>query len=539
MAAEHSPELRRSSSYCPSLDGLRAVAILLVIAYHGGALRGGFLGVQLFFVLSGYLITSLLLREHEATGTIRLVRFYERRLLRLAPALCLYVLVAWVVTHWLNPALAEWLRGSWALAALFYVSNLVIAFGGQYPLGIISICWSLALEEQFYLVWPAMLRLLHRARLTRRAVASLLAGLIAACLALRYVLLARRGGDPDLWLRVYFGPDTGAEALIWGCLLALVPGRVGQGLAKIGAATALVGAGALGYMATRVDIADLVARPVLLSLSALLCTVLVFGALARGPLRRALELPVLVWIGQLSYSLYLWHAFSHDLFVEQPRWRRYAFLLSAAAASYYLLERPVQSFARRWGALERPHPWSRRGRSGASASPRSAGWEAAPGLTIGAAGLVLALALGCVRLTGLAVPGLGLAPSVQARERYSDGLALYRAHDTEAAAVAFRQAIRLDPEHADAHIGLGGLALERGATAEAIQHLSRAAALRPQDALVHHEVGVALAMEGRYEDAISEFQASLRLGGAPGLEENLARALIDRDRQDPTGRDPD
>src|SRR5262249_38671964 len=139
-----------SDSYRPALDGLRALAILLVIAYHDRLLVGGFLGGQLFFVLCGYLITSILECEWPSRGSISLARFYARRFLRLAPALGLFVLTAWVVTHALKPGLASGLKGAWALSALFYASNLLIAYGREYPLGLVSISWSLALEEQFY-----------------------------------------------------------------------------------------------------------------------------------------------------------------------------------------------------------------------------------------------------------------------------------------------------------------------------------------------------------------------------------------------------
>jgi peptidoglycan/LPS O-acetylase OafA/YrhL len=542
MASEHLPDTGRRLVYEPSLDGLRAVAILMVVAYHDRLLRGGFLGVQLFFVLSGYLITSLLQREQEAEGALRLARFYGRRFLRLAPALCLFVTVAWLVTHGLSPSLSGWLKGSWALAALLYVSNLVIAFGREYPLGLVSICWSLALEEQFYLLWPAGLRLLHRVRAGWRGIAGLLAGLIVACLALRYLLLARGGGDPTLWLRVYFGPDTSAEGLLWGCLLAMLADRVGRRPAPaLAAALGLAGAGALGAMAARVDIVHLVESPLLLTLAACASALLIVAALSPGVPRRLLELRPLVWLGQLSYSLYLWHAFSIDLLVHEPRWRRYALMLGLACASHYLVERPVLDLARRWGALRRPHPWS---------------WRlAAP--VLGMAGLVVATALGSTRLLGWTWPGLDLHPLVRARERLADGqpgaaveplrraallepreggiraelgTALLRARRGEEAAAAFREALALDPGLADAHLGLGTLAMDQGRLGEAVGHLAAAARLRPADAGIRNELGVALALSRRYEEAAAQFQAALQLGGGASVQENLARALQDRAR---------
>jgi peptidoglycan/LPS O-acetylase OafA/YrhL/Tfp pilus assembly protein PilF len=542
--------LRPAGGYQPALDGLRGVAILLVIAYHDHLLRGGFIGVQVFFVLSGYLITSLLQREHEAAGSIRLGRFYGRRFLRLAPALCLFVAAAWAVTHWLKPGLAHWLQASWALAAIFYVSNLLIAYGREYPLGVVSICWSLALEEQFYLLWPATLALLHRARVLWRRLAIFLAGLIACCLLLRYILLARHRGDPNLWLRVYFGPDTSAEALLWGCLLAVLVSRVGvRPFARIATGGALAAFAVLAAVAIRIDIAHMVAQPALSSLTAIGSCALILAALTDGFIRRLLELRALVWIGQLSYSLYLWHAFSIDLLIHEPRWRRYAFMLGIAAASYYLVERPVQGLARRWGALARPHPWS-----------RGAAWEWATGPVAGAAGLAIALLIGCVRLTGGGVPGLALPPSVQARERFADGeyersadqyrsaaaldaangglrsdlgQALLMAGKPLEAAAAFRQAVKLDMNQTDAHSALGSLALNGGRSAEAVHHLTIAAAQRPGHLVIRNELGVALALEGRYDEAIAQFEAALRLGAGRDVQENLVRARADRGKSRP------
>src|SRR5262249_1537986 len=111
--------------YRPALDRFRALAIVLVVLYHKQVLLGGFLGVDMFFVLSGLLIPSILVEEWEATGSIRLGRFYARRFLRLGPALVAFVAVVYLVTHFLEPALAHHLRGRWAVAALLPVPPLL------------------------------------------------------------------------------------------------------------------------------------------------------------------------------------------------------------------------------------------------------------------------------------------------------------------------------------------------------------------------------------------------------------------------------
>jgi peptidoglycan/LPS O-acetylase OafA/YrhL/cytochrome c-type biogenesis protein CcmH/NrfG len=589
MSDSAGPRPATAGDYRPSLDGLRAIAILMVIAYHDHALKGGFLGVDVFFVLSGFLITSILLREWASTGSIRLPRFYLRRFLRLAPALCLFVFVVWAVTHWIQPGLAGQLSGRWAGLALLYISNLAIAFGREYPLGEVSICWSLALEEQFYLLWPLSLRTLLRRGLSRSAVALIIAAFVAGALGLRYLLLARHPGDPGLWLRVYFGPDTRGDGLLMGCLLALLFRHPPTGgLASATVLGGAAGAGVLAFLASTREIADFVAHPLLFSVSAAAAVLILLGALTPGLLKRALELPLLVWIGQLSYSLYLWHALSIDILVREGPIRQHAFMFGLATASHYLLERPVLDLNRRFGALRRPHPqfFRRHGASPAGPSLNDNG-PLLP-LAVGAVGLGVALALGFVRLSGRPLPGLELSPLVQARERMDDGelaraVTLYRAAvpldpgdgsvfaemadamsragdatgavaawrgalrgsprdptrhvalgralaaagSREEARISFRGALALDPRQADAHLGLGTLALDQEQLGEAVRELSLAVALRPDNAVSQNELGVALAMAGDFGEAIRHFSMSLALRPDPAVEGNLERARRD------------
>src|SRR5262245_41272123 len=149
-------------AYQPALDGLRGVAVLAVLLFHAGHLRGGFLGVDLFFTLSGFLITTLLLAEHSARGRISLRNFWSRRARRLLPAL--YLVLGATVAYaalFARPDSLQQIRGD-AFAALAYVANWhLIATGGSYwsqyaapsPL---EHLWSLAVEEQFYIVWPLL-----------------------------------------------------------------------------------------------------------------------------------------------------------------------------------------------------------------------------------------------------------------------------------------------------------------------------------------------------------------------------------------------
>src|SRR5262245_29066706 len=146
------------AQYLPALDGLRGLAILLVITHHQLiplSLNGGFLGVDLFFVLSGFLITRLLLKEFDATQSISLTKFYTRRVLRLVPALILYLIATLVITYGMHPG--EFVRELKLVGfALAYLTNWRMAFGWDYLLDPTAIIWSLSIEEQFYLLWPPL-----------------------------------------------------------------------------------------------------------------------------------------------------------------------------------------------------------------------------------------------------------------------------------------------------------------------------------------------------------------------------------------------
>ncbi|WP_146167812.1 acyltransferase, partial [Micromonospora sp. MH33] len=224
---------RAKIPYQPALDGVRALAVAAVLAFHGGVatLPGGFLGVDAFFVLSGFLITSLLLAEHRDTGRIDLVAFWGRRVRRLLPALLLVLLVVLVLSRKLMPG-TELGALRWdELAALGYVANwrmanrdgdYFAATGSPSPL---QHTWSLGIEEQFYLLWPLLLIPLLGWAAKRGAVPPRR----RLGVALPVVLLGAAGsalaaaalftpGAPD---RVYYGTDTRAVALLVGAALAV------------------------------------------------------------------------------------------------------------------------------------------------------------------------------------------------------------------------------------------------------------------------------------------------------------------------------
>src|SRR5215212_4247115 len=215
-------------SYSPGLDGLRALAVIAVLFYHAELawIPGGFLGVEVFFVISGYLISALLLAEWRQKGTINLKDFWLRRARRLLPALYVLLVVTLTYAVVFLPGEVAGLRAE-VLAAVGYVTNWYLIFGQQSYFesvgrpSVLQHLWSLAVEEQFYLIWPIVLAVgLGWGTVWRRQRLVLMVALVgAASSAVMMALMYTPGVDPS---RIYFGTDTRATGLLCGAALAFL-----------------------------------------------------------------------------------------------------------------------------------------------------------------------------------------------------------------------------------------------------------------------------------------------------------------------------
>ncbi len=359
----------RATSYIPALDGLRAVAILLVVAAHAGLdhLLPGAFGVTLFFFISGYLITRQLLGGLERTGRIGLPGFYLRRVLRLLPAGAAYVALAGA----LYLAFGGRVSALGWFSAVFYGANIFDLWVGyrstlagvRHPFNIL---WSLAIEEHFYAAWPLVLAAVWRLRFLALGLVALCvvvlcwrAWLFGHCTWHLSALCGRIQADPAWrYNRLYQGTDTRFDSIAWGAVLAVMEQRRP---ALVRAAASLWFCGLLALASSFLLTGDFARQVVRTSLQGA-GLLLLFPALLYRPgvIRTSLSLPAMLLIGRLSYSLYLWHwgAFMVADYVAGPQraaWLAIGLPLSAlmAAASYRFVEQPMLAWRRRAGSEAR------------------------------------------------------------------------------------------------------------------------------------------------------------------------------------------
>jgi peptidoglycan/LPS O-acetylase OafA/YrhL len=358
-----------TTTHLRGLDGLRALAVTLVVLFHltPGAVPGGYIGVDIFFVISGFLITSLLIDEKRRTGSIALRAFWVRRARRLLPALGLLVLVSSCIALAIGGDVLVSIGRQLLGAATFSYNWLAIAAGSSYfdagTPELFRNLWSLAVEEQFYLVWPllvvGLLVLKKKPWMTPPVV------IIALASAAAMVALSIAGANPT---RLYYGTDTHAFGLAIGAAIAIV------GVPTVAARAARVVVSATGFLALGlliaiafllVDGSDLVFRGGLIAVTLLSGIAIAAAVSARSWFDRALDIAPLRWVGQRSYGIYLWHWPAFMLFsVALPEWTTGVFAwalgglalgatLVAATVSYRWVEQPIRTLgyrtvARRW-----------------------------------------------------------------------------------------------------------------------------------------------------------------------------------------------
>ena len=436
-AAKEQAPTRPKSRYIPALDGLRTLAVVAVVLYHLNLTwaQGGLLGVTIFFVLSGYLITRLLLNEIAKTGRIDLKSFWIRRIRRLFPAVVTVVVVTCALCTVFNHVMLTKMRPDILPSLLFFNNWWQImqdvsyfnALGDPSPL---THFWSLAIEEQFYLIWPPLLLAMVSMHVSKPNTRRVVLGL-AAVSALAMMVLYNPATDPS---RVYYGTDTRVFSLLLGAWMAFIPDRdlAPARLVRHLGLDRLAGAGK--HDKSKSDTAeaattkpselarfwsspasiDLMGVVGLVGLAAmvaltngytafqyrggtLLCSILTLMVIAacvqpQGMVARALAAEPLVWIGKRSYSIYLWHyplllLMNPVANINDTPWWHYILqvllVVAVAECSYRFIETPFRK-----GAFGRTVSELRDG------TTTPAGWMRAHVPTCAVCAVVLVVALG-------------------------------------------------------------------------------------------------------------------------------------------------
>jgi peptidoglycan/LPS O-acetylase OafA/YrhL len=340
--------------YIPELDGLRAVAVGMVILDHtlNNQFPGGFIGVDIFFVLSGYLITTILAHEFERDERINLGHFYLRRFLRLTPALFILLASYVLVSAAVSGSFREHAKAAFVAATYTMDWAQALKFG---PSGFMLHTWSLAVEEQFYLLWPLILIAALRCRIS---VWKIIVGLILAVTTWRtFLVLHTTSIDPQ---RIYLSFDTRFDTLLVGCLMAVAPL---PWLHKPAARFVMIPILALAVASLTLQWTSHALYLIGFPLIALLAAWLILAAMTAnydGLLRRSLRWGPINYVGRISYGVYLWHMpIALTLFSVLPTQSFVVFALTCiltliiASASYHWVEQPI---LKRWRPSARYWP---------------------------------------------------------------------------------------------------------------------------------------------------------------------------------------
>jgi len=371
----------RLLGHVPELDGIRGIAVLMTVAAHSffaAAPGGGVTGVAVFFVLSGFLITTLLVQEADRTGDISLRRFYARRFLRLMPALwallAVYVALALVA---FNPVgLGDRARSAFFVAT--YFGNWQNAMGNN--LTELSHTWSLAVEDQFYFVWPVALAIMLRRGWSRSRIVLAVAVALVVLATWRTVLFLAAAE----WHRIYYGTDTVGASLVIGCLAGLAfswngaPQRIPWARAvALGSFALLIGC--VAVVNQHVTVGQAFLATVGFPLIAVSSATLILAVATDRTAAPFLGHPILTYFGRISYALYLWHLLMIQFLgkvYHLPSLDRsilsIPIAIALATVSYYLIER-------RFLRLKRHFEPSSTQEADARAEPATAQAPKAPG----------------------------------------------------------------------------------------------------------------------------------------------------------------
>jgi peptidoglycan/LPS O-acetylase OafA/YrhL len=348
----------------PPLTGIRAVGIAIVLVFHSNfkTLPGAWVALGVFFVLSGFLITAMLAGEQQRTGRISLSKFYSRRGVRLLPPL--FMAVALLGLYALIVPVGNAANRLWgdAGSAIFYVSDYRSAFGHEPFLGFMAHCWSLAVEEQFYLIWAALFLVAVRYGNRRVAYALACLGIVICAVNRIRIVLEAAHWNSYVAGRVYYAFDTRADALFLGCLLGLIAtgGHLDnwRPLAKrVLTVSAVAATAAMIWIILTVGLAARSLPLWWLPISEVACGVVIvyFVVKPEGLGSRMMGASLLVSIGNMSYTIYIIH---WPIYVAispyTVRWSywttelvRLAIIFPLAAVSWYVMERPLMRWRRK------------------------------------------------------------------------------------------------------------------------------------------------------------------------------------------------